>query len=81
MQKLIEKLLQNKKAISANQIKGKQTANLEQHLSNGQVLKDVLDDLTEEGQVRCSMSVYNLLIIVFSDQEAKSFKRKPTSQD
>ena len=81
MQKLIEKLLQNKKAISANQIKGKQTANLEQHLSNGQVLKDVLDDLTEEGQVRCSMTVYNLLIIIFSDQEAKSFKRKPTSQD
>ena len=73
--------MQNKKAISANQIRGKQTANLEQHISNGQVLKDVLDDLTEEGQVRCSMTVYNLLIIIFSDQEAKSFKRKPTSQD
>ena len=73
--------MQNKKAISANQIRGKQTANLQQHLSNGQVLKDVLDDLTEEGQVRCSMTVYNLLIIIFSDQEAKSFKRKPTSQD
>ena len=75
--------MQNKKAISANQIRGKQTANLEQHISNGQVLKDVLDDLTEEGQVRCSQCqcMYNLFIIVFSDQEAKSFKRKPTSQD
>ena len=73
--------MQNKKAISANQIKAKQTANLEQHLSNGQVLKDVLDDLTEEGQVWCSMSVCNLFINVISDQEAKSFKRKPTSQD
>ena len=62
---MIEKLLQNKKAISANQIKGKQTANLEQHLSNGQVLKDVLDDLTEEGQVWYSMPVDNLLIIRF----------------
>merc|ERR1712223_732497 len=51
-QKLIEQLLQNKKAISANQVRGKQTANLEQHLSNGQVLKDVLDDLTEEGQIK-----------------------------
>ena len=33
------------------------------------------------GMVLNASAVYNLLRIVFSDQEAKSFKRKHTSQD